>query len=68
MSFNLIPQKLNKTALYLLSQKDKTPEEVIEDRNEEVWDMGLQLVCYQGCIERTFWQYLRSWKWLKKIK
>jgi uncharacterized membrane protein YcjF (UPF0283 family) len=67
ISVDLIPLNLRETAQYLRSQKDKTPDEIIEDRKHELKDMTIQLKCYYDCEEYTFWRYVRSWKWLKKI-
>ncbi|HBB03338.1 TPA: hypothetical protein DCZ39_00270 [Patescibacteria group bacterium] len=63
--FRDIPAKLRKTAGYLLSQEDKTPEEVIAMRGEEIEDMQIKLHVYRESIEHNFWQYLISGKWLK---
>ncbi|MCX6822635.1 MAG: hypothetical protein NTX91_01375 [candidate division SR1 bacterium] len=66
-SFNAIPGKFKPTAIYLLYEEDKTPEEIIADREEEVADMKIQLQCYKDCKERTFWRYTASYKWLKRL-
>ncbi|MEI6774377.1 MAG: hypothetical protein WCL18_06420 [bacterium] len=64
---NEIPPKLRKTVIYLLSNPDKTPEEIIQTREEEIENMKDKRTVYFYSLEETFWQYFISWEWLKKI-
>lgn len=66
-TFGDIPQPMYKTAKYLLSGKEIGPNQVIKNREDELANLKIKCSVYLSAPQKTFWQYLLSWKWLKKI-
>ncbi len=66
LTFENIPNELVPSARYFLSQKG-TPAETLAAREEKFEEMHIQLQVYVSSKERTFWQYFKSFKWLKKL-
>ncbi|MCX6825032.1 MAG: hypothetical protein NTY80_02295 [candidate division SR1 bacterium] len=66
LTFEHIPKELVPTAWYLLSEKG-TPAETLAAREKKFEEMNIQLQVYISSNERNFWEYFKSWKWLKKL-
>lgn len=61
-------KNLRETERYRIDCKEKTPEKVIKEREDEIEDNEIQLQVYKNCTERTLWQYLGSLKWVRTIQ
>jgi len=70
--FNEIPISLRKIARTfrnrpLIAYPKEDIYEVIQEKNDEIENMKIELQVYQASPERTFWQYIKSLKWLKRL-
>lgn len=62
--FHEIPARLRATAIYLLSNPDKGPEEIMKTREANLENIKIKIQIFLDSPEKNFWQYFASWKWL----
>lgn len=65
-TFQEIPKRLRATAIYLLSNPDKGPEDIMKEREESLENIKIKIQIFLDSPEKNFWQYFTSWKWLKE--
>lgn len=62
--FKETPKHMGIITIYLFSNREKKPEEIIQMHKGLLHNMRLKERASELCLERNFWQYFASLKWL----